>query len=192
MTPGLNGFSMTDNAFFSRSDATVLAHLADLTGSTIVAGDPDLVISGIGPIDQSHPGEITFIENPRYIKDLSGTGNSVNANIPMVSRMIRDSLEFWVQEYHIDGFRFDLLGIFDYAAVGDWGRHLNRRFPERKLLLYGEPWNGAGGGDFDDRRVDDRVRLGTIARIADAHVAAFNPKYREAIKGQNANGHGGG
>lgn len=116
--------------------------------------------------------------------DLSGTGNSIDADVPMVSRMIRDSLEYWVREYNIDGFRFDLIGIFDYDEVGDWGRHLNSRFPERNLLLYGEPWNGFAA----DPRESQRVRLGTIARIHDAHVGVFNPKYREAIKGSNDTG----
>ena len=45
--------------------------------------------------------------------DLSGCGNSIDATNPMVGRMIRDSLEYWVKEYNIDGFRFDLVGIFD-------------------------------------------------------------------------------
>ncbi|TAA45896.1 alpha-amylase family glycosyl hydrolase [Corallincola spongiicola] len=113
--------------------------------------------------------------------DLSGTGNSVDANVPMVSRMIRDSLEYWVREYNIDGFRFDLIGIFDYDEVGEWGRHLNATFPDRNLLIYGEPWNGYAS----DPREAERVRLGTIGRIADARVGVFNPKFREAIKGLN-------
>jgi pullulanase len=116
--------------------------------------------------------------------DLSGTGNSIDANQAMVSRMIRDSLEYWVREYNIDGFRFDLIGIFDYDDVGEWGRYLNAKFPDRKLLLYGEPWNGFA----EDPREPQRVRLGTIARIHDAHVGVFNPKYREALKGTNDSG----
>ena len=44
--------------------------------------------------------------------DLSGCGNSINTGVSMVSRMIRDSLEYWVDEYNIDGFRFDLIGIY--------------------------------------------------------------------------------
>jgi pullulanase len=116
--------------------------------------------------------------------DLSGTGNSIDATVPMVSRMIRDSLEYWVREYNIDGFRFDLVGIFDYEDVGDWARHLNETFPDRRLLLYGEPWNGFAS----DPRELERVRLGTVARIDDSHFGVFNPKYREAIKGQNDNG----
>ncbi len=136
----------------------------------------------------NHTYQKEMFENisPRYYTptDLSGTGNSIDADVPMVSRMIRDSLEYWTREYNLDGFRFDLIGIFDYDDVGDWGRHLNATFPERNLLMYGEPWNGFAA----DSREPQRVRLGTIARINDARVGVFNPKYREAIKGQNDNG----
>lgn len=124
-----------------------------------------------------------YLEN-----DLSGVGNTLNATEPMVSRMIRDSLEYWVKEYHLDGFRFDLIGVFDYTVVGEWGRYLNTKFPDRNLLVYGEPWNGFAS----DPREGQRVRLGTVACIADAHVGVFNPRYREAIKGQNDHGEGGG
>lgn len=116
--------------------------------------------------------------------DLSGTGNSLDADQPMVSRMIRDSLEYWLREYNIDGFRFDLIGIFDYDEVGAWAEYLNNQFPDRNLLMYGEPWNGFAA----DAQEGERVRLGTIGRIASSHVGVFNPKYREAIKGQNDNG----
>lgn len=119
--------------------------------------------------------------------DLSGTGNSIDANVPMVSRMILDSLKYWAKEYHLDGFRFDLIGVFDYDEVQEWAIQLNNEFPEQNLLIYGEPWNGFA----TDPRELDRVRLGTIARISDAHVGVFNPKYREAIKGNNDDEGGG-
>lgn len=120
------------------------------------------------------------ITNKYYtLTDLSGTGNSIDAKNPMVARMIRDSLEFWISEYNIDGFRFDLVGIFDYATVGDWGRYLNQTFPDRNIMIYGEPWNGFA----KDTAEADRVRMGTIGMIADAHVGVFNGKYRDALRG---------
>lgn len=121
--------------------------------------------------------------------DISGTGDTVDDRKPMVSRFIRDSLEFWVREYHVDGFRFDLMGIFDYAAAGDWGRYLNQRFPDAMLLIYGEPWMCCG---VDPVPEADRVRLGTVGRIVDAHVGAFNNQYREALKGDSDSSAGGG
>lgn len=120
--------------------------------------------------------------------DLSGTNNAIDANVPMVGRMIQDSLEYWLEEYNLDGFRFDLVGVFDHDEFGDWGRYLNSKFSDRNLLMYGEPWNGYAV----DPREGERVRLGTIGRQADAHVGVFNSRYREAIKGANDSGSGGG
>ncbi|AJQ96873.1 alpha-amylase family glycosyl hydrolase [Gynuella sunshinyii] len=140
----------------------------------------------------NHTFDYEMFENisMRYYTDtdLSGTGNSIDANVPMVSRMIQDSLEYWLTEYNLDGFRFDLAGIFDHDEFGAWGRHLNDVFPDRKLLLYGEPWNGYAY----DVRENERVRPGTIAREYDAHVGIFNAHFREAIKGNNDDGYGGG
>lgn len=116
--------------------------------------------------------------------DLSLTGNSIDADQPMVSRMIQDSLEYWAREYNIDGFRLDLIGIFSYAEVQKWAGNLNTKFPDRNLLIYGEPWNG-GASDPKDAQ---RLRLGTVGRIWNSHVGVFNPKFRDAIKGENNHG----
>lgn len=120
-----------------------------------------------------------------YHQDLV-VGNTIDDGVPMVSRMIRDSLEYWATEYKIDGFRFDLVGVFGYDNFADWGRHLDNVLPGRNILMYGEPWPGCFG--CVDERESSRVRLGTVGRVVDAHVGVFNPKYREAIKGQNDNG----
>ena len=49
----------------------------------------------------------------------SGTGNSLNANHPVVRRMILDSLRYWVEEMHVDGFRFDLASILERDESGN-------------------------------------------------------------------------
>jgi pullulanase len=120
---------------------------------------------------------------PKYYTatDLSGTGNSIDADQPMVSRMIQDSLEFWVDEYGVDGFRFDLIGVFSYAEVKKWGKNLNNKYSTRNLLLYGEPWNGYA----TDAKESQRVRYGTTRFMADEHIGVFNGAFREAIKGNN-------
>jgi pullulanase len=117
--------------------------------------------------------------------DLSGCGNSVNTGVPMVSRMIRDSLEYWVDEYNIDGFRFDLIGIYHTSAVKDWGDYLNNnKFSDRMLLMYGEPWNGYA----TDAEEGAKVRMGTTASLGSAHVGVFNGKFRETLKGSSDDG----
>ena len=117
--------------------------------------------------------------------DLSGCGNSVNTGIPMVSRMIRDSLEYWVDEYNIDGFRFDLIGIYHTSAVKDWGDYLNNnKFSDRMLLMYGEPWNGYA----TDNEESQKIRMSAVKELTNAKVGVFNGKYRESLKGSNDDG----
>lgn len=57
----------------------------------------------------------------------------------MVSRVIRDSPDYWVREYRVDGFRFDLMGVFRYLNVGNWADYLNSKYPNQYLMIYGEP-----------------------------------------------------
>lgn len=114
--------------------------------------------------------------------DLSGCGNSTNTGVAMVSRMIRDSLEYWADEYNIDGFRFDLIGIYHTSAVKEWGEYLNNtKFPERNLLMYGEPWNGYAS----DPEESAKIRMSAVSGLASAHVGVFNGKYRQSLKGAN-------
>ena len=83
---------MNDPQFFPRSASVTLARLAELTDTVVASGDPDFLISGIGPIDHSHAGEITFIENPRYIKDLATTGASAIFSAKRVAKRIPATL----------------------------------------------------------------------------------------------------
>ncbi|WP_405366584.1 alpha-amylase family glycosyl hydrolase [Ruminobacter sp.] len=119
--------------------------------------------------------------------DLSGVSNSTDPKNPMVSRLIRDSLEYWATEYNIDGFRFDLVGIFDVDNFKEWGEYMNNKYPGRNFLMYGEPWNGYA----TDPSESTRVRLGTIRKAASGHVGVFNSKYRECLKGGSDDATGG-
>src|SRR6185295_2492246 len=61
-----------------------------------------------------------FLEQDRSrYSNFSGTGNTLNANHPIVRRMIVDSLRYWVEEMHVDGFRFDLASIFARDSDGN-------------------------------------------------------------------------
>ena len=110
--------------------------------------------------------------------DWSGCGNSINTDVPMVSRMIRDSLEYWVDEYNVDGFRFDLMGIYYEDEVKEWGQYLNKNYPNRNLLLYGEPWAAAS-------TPGDTISYGDLAKLSASHVGSFNDQIRSAIIGSN-------
>jgi pullulanase len=99
----------------------------------------------------------------------SGVGNAVNDERPMVRKYIRDSLKYWVQEYRVDGFRFDLVGMFSKATVVNLTNELRKLRPD--LVLYGEPWTGGGP-----------VRFGKGTQRGTG-FAIFNDNIRSAIRG---------
>lgn len=117
---------------------------------------------------------------PQYYDglNLSGCGNSIDTSKPMVSRFIQDSLNFWVSEYKIDGFRFDLLGIFHYAEVDKWGQSVNGNNPDANILMYGEPWNGYAY----DPNEHLKVRMGKVPCMTAGRIGVFNGKFGKQLK----------
>ena len=65
-----------------------------------------------------NPAYYVLESNPAYYSNYTGTGNTLNANNPIVRRMIVDSLRYWVREMHVDGFRFDLASILARDSDG--------------------------------------------------------------------------
>ncbi|WP_051963899.1 type I pullulanase [Deinococcus misasensis] len=76
-----------------------------------------------------------------YLND-TGVGNVMATERPMVKNFVIDSLKYWVSEYHIQGFRFDLLGTFKKETVQDITNALTAFKPD--IVMYGEPWTGGG------------------------------------------------
>lgn len=117
--------------------------------------------------------------------DLSGCGNSVDVSNAMVSRMVRDSLEYWAEVYNLDGFRFDLMAIYTKSALEDWGTYLNNTNPEtkdRKLLMQGEPWQA------NNNSSSDYGYASAIPSLSSAHIGCFAGKWRETLKGASDDG----
>ena len=85
-----------------------------------------------------------------YYMDYSGCGNTLNCNHPVVDRMILDTLQFWVREMHVDGFRFDEGSILSRAEDGTpmahppvvWHIELSRTLADTKVIA--EAWDAAG------------------------------------------------
>ncbi|PRX28632.1 type I pullulanase [Orenia metallireducens] len=111
--------------------------------------------------------------------DLSGCGNSIDTGERMVSQMILDSLDYWVDQYNIDGFRFDLMGIYHTDEVKRWADYLDDKYADRNLLIYGEPW-AATSDDLED----EKIRKGHIYELEEQHVGVFNDSIRNAIRGE--------
>lgn len=72
----------------------------------------------------------------------SGVGNALNDERKMVRKFVCDSVAYWAREYHVDGFRFDLLGIFTKSTAMAVRKTVDAIRPG--IILYGEPWTGAG------------------------------------------------
>ena len=103
----------------------------------------------------------TLGNDKRYYKDFTGTGNSVNANHPVVRNHILDALRYWTVEMHVDGFRFDLASVLGRDGAGNLlaNAPLLERIAEdpilRNVKIIAEAWDAAGAyevGSFSERR----------------------------------------
>ncbi|HEX5084505.1 MAG TPA: alpha-1,6-glucosidase domain-containing protein, partial [Blastocatellia bacterium] len=101
----------------------------------------------------------------------SGTGNEFRTEAPMARRYIIDSVKYWVNEYKVDGFRFDLLGLIDFDTFKEAVRELRAIDPN--LLIYGEPW--AGGAT--------PIQINGKGAQRGAGWAVFNDHFRDVLKG---------
>jgi len=130
-------------------------------------------------------------ENRRYYVDYTGTGNSPNMRHPQVLKLIMDSLRYWVQEMHVDGFRFDLAAtlareLHDVDRLSAFFDTIHQDPVVSRVKLIAEPWDvGEGGyqvgnfpvlwtewnGDYRDTvrrfwRGDDGRVAGVASRLA--------------------------
>ena len=84
-----------------------------------------------------------FRQNPDgSFSNGSGCGNEFASERPMARRYLIDSILYWAKEYHIDGFRFDLMGLYDAESINAVRTALDALPGGRDILLYGEPWQG--------------------------------------------------
>lgn len=102
----------------------------------------------------------------------SGCGNEVKSEAPMARRLILDSLKFWVKEYGIDGFRFDLMALIDQETIRQADRELRTINPG--IILFGEPWTGGTSP------LTTKTGKATIRQVP---AGAFNDDFRNALKG---------
>ena len=74
------------------------------------------------------------------ISNGSACGNDLASERPMCANYIVDSVLYWAEEYHIDGFRFDLMGLLDVDLMNRIRRELDVRYGRGEILVFGEPW----------------------------------------------------
>ncbi|HEY1022064.1 MAG TPA: glycogen debranching protein GlgX, partial [Flavisolibacter sp.] len=90
-------------------------------------------------------------EDKRYYMDYTGTGNTLNAMMPTVLRLIMDSLRYWVLEMHVDGFRFDLAAslareLHEVDRLGSFFDIIHQDPVISQVKLIAEPWDIGEGG----------------------------------------------
>ena len=119
-----------------------------------------------------------FRQNPDgSFSNGSGCGNEFASERPMARRYLIDSILYWAREYHIDGFRFDLMGLYDAESINAVRTALDALPGGRDILLYGEPWQG--GASQLHRYEANKANLAML----NERVGIFCDDTRDAIKG---------
>ena len=107
----------------------------------------------------------------------SGCGNEFASERPMARRYLIDSVLYWAREYHIDGFRFDLMGLYDVDTMNELRATLDALPGGRSILMYGEPWQG--GGSQLHRYEANKANLAMLSE----RIGIFCDNTRDVIKG---------
>ena len=116
----------------------------------------------------------TLADDKRYYKDFTGTGNTINANHPVVREHILNSLRYWVVEMHVDGFRFDLASVLSRDSTGKLltNAPLLERIAQdpilREVKLIAEAWDAAGAYE--------------VGRFSERRWAEWNGQYRDDVR----------
>lgn len=109
----------------------------------------------------------------------SGCGNETASDKLMYRKYMIESVKYWAEEYHIDGFRFDLMGIHDIETMNLIRSELDSLYSDgsgQKILMYGEPWTGGTVAISDGCSQSKASQL-------DSRVGMFCDSYRDSIKG---------
>lgn len=122
------------------------------------------------------PGYYYRMTADGHFSNASGCGNETASERAMMRKFMIDSVVYWAQEYHIDGFRFDLMGIHDIQTMNEIRDALDQ--VDASILMYGEGWTG-GFSPLPDYERALKMNMWKL----DSHIAAFSDNLRDGIKG---------
>ena len=105
----------------------------------------------------------------------SGCGNETASDQPMMRKFMIESVKYWINEYHIDGFRFDLMGCHDIETMNEIRKAVDKIDPT--LFIYGEGWS-AGACAIPNERLGMKANIPQMPGIA-----AFSDEIRDALRG---------
>ena len=105
----------------------------------------------------------------------SGCGNETASEKPMMRLFMIESVKYWIDEYHIDGFRFDLMGCHDIETMNAIRKAVDEIDPN--IFIYGEGWS-AGACALPNEQLGMKANISKMPRIA-----AFSDEIRDALRG---------
>ena len=117
----------------------------------------------------------------------SGCGNDTASEHAMFRKYMVDSVVYWAKEYHIDGFRFDLMGLHDVDTMNAIRRELDALESGDKILMYGEGWSLGTSAEPGTVMATQY----NVSKMSD-RIGAFNDGLRDGVKGSNFNASEGG
>ena len=124
------------------------------------------------------PGYYFRMNSDGTFSDASACGDETASDHLMYRKYMIDSILYWINEYHIDGFRFDLMGIHDIDTMNAIRNEVDTKVKDgKKIILYGEPWTGGALGTEAKTAVKSNLKL------LNERVGAFNDIFRDAVKG---------
>lgn len=111
--------------------------------------------------------------------DGSACSNETASERCMCRKYIIDSVLYWAKEYHIDGFRFDLMGLIDVETMNLIRAELDKLPDGRKILVYGEPWSASEPSMRQGSLPADKKHV----KMLDSRIGIFCDSTRDSIKG---------
>lgn len=136
--------------------------------------------TGDGSIyDKTVPKYFYRMDSQGNYSNGSGCGNETASEHAMVRKYMIDSLKHWMNDYHINGFRFDLMGLHDQDTMKEIYTALSSI--DKNVLVYGEPWD-AGSNASQKPLATSAIAEGTCG------VGAFDDDFRDAVKGGEYSG----
>lgn len=131
------------------------------------------------PFSNTVPGYFYRTWPDGSYSDASGCGNETASEREMMRRYMVASCKYWVEEFHVDGFRFDLMGIHDRETMNLIRRELTAL--DSTLFIYGEGWT-AGNSPYP---IEKRAMKGYARDLPG--IAVYNDDLRDALKGEVSN-----
>ena len=125
--------------------------------------------------EKTVPGYFYRIKPDGTFANGSGCGNETASNRPMMRKFMVESVLYWMREYHLDGFRFDLMGIHDIATMNEIRQEAQKLDPQ--VLIYGEGW----AAETPQYAADSLAMKANMAKMPG--IAAFSDELRDGLRG---------